>query len=231
MSAALPLALASSLAYGSADFLGGAATRGIHVLRVVVVAAPASLLVELVLWPAIGASFAPGALGWGAASGLASAAAFALLYRSLAIGPMSVLSPVTALISAALPVSVGFIEGEHLSMVAFAGVTLALIAVVAVSRGSGERGVRPTRTALVLAFGAGAAIAAQLVCLNQAPNGSGVAPLTSAGLSRPPSSSQPPSPFESESAKRGPICASPRPPAPWTRWRTSHSYSPSATAR
>jgi drug/metabolite transporter (DMT)-like permease len=177
MSGALPLALASSLAYGSADFLGGAAARGVHVLSVVVVAAPASLLVELALWPVMGASFAPAALGWGGASGLASAAAFALLYRSLAIGPMSVLSPMTALISAALPVSVGFIEGEHLNTVAFAGVTLALIAAVTVSRGSGEPDVRPTRTALALAFGAGAAIAAQLVCLNQAPNGSGVAPL------------------------------------------------------
>jgi NADPH:quinone reductase len=33
MTAALFLALASSLAYGAADFLGGAAARGAHVLR------------------------------------------------------------------------------------------------------------------------------------------------------------------------------------------------------
>jgi drug/metabolite transporter (DMT)-like permease len=177
MTAALSLALASSLAYGAADFLGGAAARGAHVLRVVVIAAPASLLVELLLWPVVGAHFASGAVAWGAASGLASAAAFALLYRTLAIGPMTVLSPVTALVSAALPVSVGLLGGERLGGLAVGGVALALVAVVVVSGGTGTRGVRPSRTALALAFGAGASIALQLVCLDQAPNDSGVAPL------------------------------------------------------
>ena len=177
MTMALLLALAGSLAYGAADFLGGLAARGAHVLRVVVVAAPASLAVELVLWPAIGAEFASRAVAWGAASGVASAAAFALLYRTLALGPMSVLSPVTALVSAALPVGVGLAGGEELSGLALAGMALALAAVVLVSAGTGLGGTRPTRTALVLAFGAGAAIALQLVCLDQAPDDSGVAPL------------------------------------------------------
>src|SRR3954471_19917392 len=167
MTAALLLALTSSLAYGAADFLGGLAARGAHVLRVVVIAAPTSLLVELLLWPAVGARFPPSAVMWGAASGVASAAAFALLYRTLAIGPMSVLSPVTALVSAALPVSVGLLQGEQVGGVAFCGVTLALVAVVVVSGGTDTRGLRPTRTALALAFGAGAAIALQLVCLAQ----------------------------------------------------------------
>jgi drug/metabolite transporter (DMT)-like permease len=173
----LLLALACSLAYGAADFLGGLAARGAHVLRVVVIAAPASLLVELLVWPAIGARFSSGAVAWGAASGFASAAAFALLYRTLAIGPMSVLSPVTALVSAALPVAVGLLSGEHLSGLALGGMTLALVAVVLVSGGTDTRSVRPSRTALALAFGAGATIALQLVCLDQAPDDSGVAPL------------------------------------------------------
>jgi drug/metabolite transporter (DMT)-like permease len=177
MTGALLLALMSSLAYGAADFLGGLAARGAHVLRVVVIAAPASLLVELLLWPAVGATFSSGAVAWGAASGVASAAAFALLYRTLAIGPMSVLSPVTALVSAALPVSVGLVEGESLGGAAIAGIALALAAVVVVSGGTDVRGLRPSRTALALAFGAGAAIALQLVCLDQAPDDSGVAPL------------------------------------------------------
>ena len=177
MTTVLILALASSLAYGVADFLGGVAARGAHVLRVVVIAAPASLVVELLLWPAVGASFPSSAVAWGAASGVASAAAFALLYRTLAIGPMSVLSPVTALVSAALPVGVGLLGGERLSAPAVAGMTLALGAVVLVSAGSDILGARPSAAALALAFGAGAAIALQLVCLDQAPDDSGVAPL------------------------------------------------------
>jgi drug/metabolite transporter (DMT)-like permease len=90
---------------------------------------------------------------------------------------MSVLSPLTALVSAALPVAVGLLEGEHLSAAAVAGMALALVAVVIVSGGSDIHGARPSTTALVLAFGAGAAIAVQLICLHQAPSGSGVAPL------------------------------------------------------
>ncbi|MFF9286658.1 EamA family transporter [Streptomyces griseosporeus] len=174
---ALLLALGSSLAYGCADFLGGLGARKAHVLRTVLVAAPASLAVELLLWPVLGASFSTAALGWGAASGVASAAAFALLYRTLAIGPMNVLSPVTALVSAALPVAVGLLQGEHLTAAGLIGLPLALLAVVLVSAGHGAGSVRPSRTALLLAFGAGAAIALQLVFLHQAPSGSGVAPL------------------------------------------------------
>ncbi|GAA2440120.1 EamA family transporter [Streptomyces glaucus] len=174
---ALLLALGSSLAYGCADFLGGLGARKAHVLRTVLIAAPASLAVELMLWPLLGASFGAGALGWGAASGVASAAAFALLYRTLAIGPMNVLSPVTALVSAALPVGAGLLRGEHLTGTALIGLPLALAAVVLVSAGHGAGAARPSRTALLLALGAGAAIALQLVFLHRAPSDSGVAPL------------------------------------------------------
>lgn len=174
---ALLLALGSSLAYGCADFLGGLGARKAHVLRTVVIAAPASLVVELLLWPVFGASFGAGALGWGAASGVASAAAFVLLYRTLAIGPMNVLSPVTALVSAALPVGVGLLQGEHLAVAGLVGLPLALVAVVLVSAGPGAGAARPSRTALLPAFGAGAAIALQLIFLHQAPSDSGVAPL------------------------------------------------------
>ena len=174
---ALLLALGSSLAYGCADFLGGLGARKAHVLRTVLIAAPASLAVELLLWPFLGASFSAGAIAWGAASGVASAAAFVLLYRTLAIGPMNVLSPVTALVSAVLPVTVGLLQGEHLGIAGLVGLPLALVAVVLVSTGGGTGSARPSRAALLLAFGAGAAIALQLIFLHQAPSDSGVAPL------------------------------------------------------
>lgn len=46
-----------------------------------------------------------------------------------------------------------------------------------VSAGHGTESGRPSRTALLLAFGAGAAIALQLDFLHQAPSDSGVGPL------------------------------------------------------
>jgi drug/metabolite transporter (DMT)-like permease len=90
---------------------------------------------------------------------------------------MSVLSPVTALVSAALPVAVGLLEVETLSALAVGGMALAFIAIVVVSGGTDLHGARPSGHALVLAVGAGAAIALQLVCLDQAPADSGIAPL------------------------------------------------------
>jgi drug/metabolite transporter (DMT)-like permease len=90
---------------------------------------------------------------------------------------MSGLSPVTAIVSAVFPVAVGLIAGERLSAWAVGGMALALAAVVIVSGGTDRRSARPSRTALLLALGAGAAVALQLICLDAAPAGSGVAPL------------------------------------------------------
>jgi drug/metabolite transporter (DMT)-like permease len=74
-------------------------------------------------------------------------------------------------------VAVGLLGGERLGGLAIGGIVLALAATVIVSGGTDTRGLRPSGTALALAFGAGAAIALQLICLDQAPSDSGVAPL------------------------------------------------------
>jgi drug/metabolite transporter (DMT)-like permease len=174
---AILFALASSLGYGCADFAGGLASRGAHVLRVAAIGAPAGLAVQLVLLPVAGGHWSAAALGWGAASGLASAVSIILLNQSLALGPMSVLSPVTAVVSALLPVAAGIIGGERLPPAGIAGIVLALAAVTAISAGGGEHATRPSRGALAMAVGAGLAIAAQLICLHQSPADSGTTPV------------------------------------------------------
>jgi drug/metabolite transporter (DMT)-like permease len=133
---AICLAVASSLGYGAGDFAGGLAARRTPVLRVVMVTLTVSLAFEVALLPAVGGRWPAAALLWGGAAGLASAAASALLYRSLALGPMSVLSPVTAVVSAALPVAAGLAAGERLTGAGACGVVLAVAAVVAVSTGT-----------------------------------------------------------------------------------------------
>jgi drug/metabolite transporter (DMT)-like permease len=174
---AVLLALACSVSYGVADFLGGLASRGAPVLRVVGLAMLASLVVEAGLLPLVGSRWSAAALTWGGLAGVASAAGFALLFRSLALGPMGVLSPVTAVVSAVLPAAFGFAEGERLGAPGVAGIALAIIAVIAVSAGSEASGHRPSAIALALAVGAGGAIAAQLVFLSKTPHDSGVIPL------------------------------------------------------
>jgi drug/metabolite transporter (DMT)-like permease len=97
------------------------------------------------------------------------------------MGPMGVLSPVTAVVSAVLPAAVGIVEGERLTVAGVVGIVLAIAAVIAVSAGTAEaepgRSHRPSPAALGLAVAAGATIAAMLVCLAQSPHNSGLAPL------------------------------------------------------
>ena len=178
---AILLALGCALAYGAADVLGGVAARPVHVVRVLAIAAPAALTVQVlaveVLGPSVAVRWSAAALGWGAASGAASVAASALLYRALALGPMGVLSPLTAVVSAVLPVTVGLADGERPPILAAAGIPLALVAIVLVTAGHGDRW--PSRPAVAFAAGAGVAIAGQLVCLQRAPaDGSGATLLT-----------------------------------------------------
>ncbi len=174
---AVVLALLSSVGYGLADFAGGLATRRAHVLLVSAIAAPASFAIELLAFPFLGGTWSSAAVAWGLGAGVANALALALLYQSLSMGPISVLSPVTALVSAVLPVAAGVGLGEVISPLAGLGIALALGATVAISASSDGHGTRPTVTALALAVGAGAAIAAQLICLDQSPTDSGVTPL------------------------------------------------------
>lgn len=171
------LSVASALAYGTADFLGGAASRKANVFRVVAISAPASLVVEALILPILGARWTAGSIGWGALSGIASAFAFALLYYALSIGPMVIMAPITAIVSAALPVAVGLAEGEHLTAAEIAGLPVAVCAImlVTVKRSVVVASVRPW--AVGVACLAGAAIATQLITLDEAPHDSGVAPL------------------------------------------------------
>lgn len=171
------LSVASALAYGTADFLGAAASRKANVFRVVALSAPASLVVEALILPILGARWSAGAIGWGALSGVGSAFAFALLYYALSIGPMVIMAPITAIVSAALPVAVGLAEGEHLATAEIAGLPVAVCAImlVTVKRSVMVAPVRPR--AIAVACLAGAAIATQLITLDQAPHDSGVAPL------------------------------------------------------
>ena len=177
MTGSLLLALACSLAYGAADFLGGLAARGAHVLRVVLIAAPASLLVEVVVWPVFGASFTPrGDRGERRpASRRRSRSRCSTARWRSGRSACSRRSPRSC--RPRCRSSVGLIGGESFGGVALVGMALALVAVVLVSGGTDASGVRPGRAALILAFGAGAAIALQLVCLDRAPDDSGVAPL------------------------------------------------------
>ena len=137
------LGLAGALVYGAADFLGGLAARRISALRVTAVGALSGVVLL-----ALGSLLVPGrwsweAVLWGGISGVTGAAAIALLYACLAIGPMSILSPLTAVTSAIVPLTWGLVTGSQLGVIAYPAFALALVAVVLVGFVPSKEAVRP----------------------------------------------------------------------------------------
>ncbi len=100
--------------------------------------------------------------------------AIALLYAALVRGQMGVVSPITAVMSGAVPVFVGLFRGEQLSAFAFAGMGLAVFAVVLVSRESTHHGGQTPLSAIGLSIAAGFAIGIYLTVIGLAPVDSGV---------------------------------------------------------
>jgi drug/metabolite transporter (DMT)-like permease len=135
-------ALAAALLYGSADFLGGAATRRAHVLSVLLVSGTAGFAV--VALAALLSGGPPRAAGivWGACAGAAGGVGFVFFYAGLAAGPMSVVAPVSALMSTVLPVAAALAEGEHPGLRVGVGALICLAAIVLVSSGGGTTGGR-----------------------------------------------------------------------------------------
>jgi len=176
------LAVLSSITYGTADFLGGLATRRhANLVAVVVVSQAAGLILLLLALPLLpAASPAARDLLWGAAGGLAGSIGLALLYRGLAIGVMSVVAPVTAVCSLVLPVAAGLFMGERPARMAVVGVLLAIVAIVLISRtGQGEEARRAT-TGLPVAIASGIVIGVFLVCLERTGPLAGLWPLVPA---------------------------------------------------
>lgn len=174
---AVLLALTSSLAYGFTDFVGGMASRRAHVLVVGIIAQPAGLVLLLAMVPLLGGENSAEALGWGALSGLSGAVAYYLLFRSLAIGPMSIASPLSALISAVLPVLAGLAFGERLGWLGVVGVLLGLVAVLLVSREHEDTPHPVTRKVVLMSLASGVFIAGFFIALERSPDDSGVWPL------------------------------------------------------
>jgi drug/metabolite transporter (DMT)-like permease len=133
-------ALGAALLYGSADFLGGMATRHAHVLSVLLVSSTAGVVITGGAALLAGGSPRGAGVAWGIAAGAAGGVGFMFFYAGLAAGPMSVVAPLSALVSTVVPVAAALAEGERLGARVYAGVLLCVAAIVLVSSG-GARAV------------------------------------------------------------------------------------------
>lgn len=175
------LALSAAVAYGVGDFLGGVAARRVPPTAVVLWSHLVGLTMLVTLAPVVGGDVTPRALAVGACAGLMGAGGVALFYRGLAVGRMSVVAPVAALLSAAVPVVAGLASGERPATAALAGIALALGAVVLVSREPASAEAPGLRwQALALAVAAGLAFGLFFVAVDSAGDGVGIWPLVAA---------------------------------------------------
>ena len=143
------LALIAAAAFGAGDFLGGLVSRRASTTGSVIVSQAfglALLLLGAPLMPA--ARVGRGDVFWGAAAGLTGGIGVALLYRALAIGPMSLVAPVTAICAVLVPVAFGLAFGEALTLTAWLGIAAAIVAVWLVGQDAhGEAAAGPAVTA------------------------------------------------------------------------------------
>ncbi|MCL2541573.1 MAG: DMT family transporter [Nocardioidaceae bacterium] len=168
--------LVSSAAYGVSDYLGGVASRRQDPLHVIAIAYPTSVLGTALLVPLVPGHVTTSGLAWGAASGAVMAFAIWWFYRALAVGPISVVSPVTAVLGAAIPVLVAVGEGDRPGLLTWTGIGLGLAGATLVSCDLGA-GRRISARTLLLTLGAGTAFALGFVLTAQVPAGSGILPL------------------------------------------------------
>ncbi len=140
-------ALAAAVLYGSADFLGGAASRHSRALSVAFLSVPVGAAVMLAAAVVSGDQAPTAGLGWAVASGVFGAVGLMVFYAGLAAGPMSVVAPVSALVSTVLPVGVAVASGEHLGAGVYAGAAVCLVATVLVSLDRGTPARPPAAAA------------------------------------------------------------------------------------
>lgn len=162
----------AALSYGVSDFVGGIASRRVAALRVVLVSYPVALVLLIVVAMPFGGQIGIPAVVWGLLSGVAQAFGVWWFYAALGAGPISVVSPLTAILVAGIPVGAGLAAGERPGVIALVGVVLALVAVVLVSREATDEDPKPhkfTPKVAWLTIGSGVAFGMNFVILDRVP--------------------------------------------------------------
>ncbi len=178
-------ALASSVVFGAADFTGGYAARRSPILTVTLISNLAALVIAAVLVAIVGGTVTTATAVWSAAAGMCGLVGIVFLYLGLAEGPARLVSPLSAVIAAIIPVVVGLVGGDQLSPRGLIGMAFALPAIwlVAAGEGGGEVGEEASeepaaeRRAVPLAVIAGLGFGLFFVCMAQTADDAGAAPL------------------------------------------------------
>lgn len=176
---AVAYGLASAAVWGAGDFSGGLATKRGNVYMVVTLSQLVGLVCLLALALLLEGTLPPARdLLFGALAGLAGVIGILALYTGLARGRMGVVAPMTAVLSASIPVIVGIVTEGIPPVLVLVGFGLAVTAVWLLSGGGKADGIR--RDELGLALLAGLGFALFFVFIDQLSTGVIFWPLTAA---------------------------------------------------
>jgi drug/metabolite transporter (DMT)-like permease len=166
--------LIASLSYGVSDFLGAFAAIRLRVIPTTTISYGAAVAVLAVVVVVTGDAWSAEVLFWGTVAGVCAVVGFVTFYAAMSRGPMSLVSPLIAVLSAAVPIAAALLLGETLPPAVWAGVVLALAAAVLIAS--------PPRTATgrlaprtgALSILSGVALGVSLIALDRAPADSGL---------------------------------------------------------
>jgi len=131
---AVLLAALSAATFGVGDFFGGLSARRMASALTTLAAQATGLVLVLLASLAVAGDPTRNDVTLGVVAGLAGAVGLILFYWAMGKGPMSVVAPVSAVMSALVPIGAGVLDGERPSAVAIVGILLGLPAIVLISR-------------------------------------------------------------------------------------------------
>lgn len=170
------LGLGSAAVYGASDFFGAFAARRIHLVTATLFNYAIATVVILIALPVLGGVGSSAAFWAGSVSGILAVIGLLAFYGVLAIGPMSLLSPIIALIQSVVPVTVSAITGQALSPLAWFAIGLAVIAILLLAPPPRRGSERISARGAVLAVFAGLTLGSSVVALDLSPHDSGIIP-------------------------------------------------------
>jgi drug/metabolite transporter (DMT)-like permease len=130
----IALALASSAAWGTSDFLGGLRSRRISALTVLLVSQPVGLVLALAFaLLAGGDSLSARDAVIAAGAGATVVMALGAFYRAMALGCVTVVATIGAL-GVLVPVTAGLVQGDRPAAIQLVGAVAGIVGVVLVAR-------------------------------------------------------------------------------------------------
>jgi drug/metabolite transporter (DMT)-like permease len=170
------LALGAAAVYGASDFFGAFAARRIHLVTATLFNYAVATIVILPAILLVGGAWSTGAIWSGVICGALAVFGLLAFYGVLAIGPMSLLSPLIALIQSVVPVAIAALTGQGLSPIGWIAIAVGLIALVLLAPAPRRGQERISPRGALLAVASGLLLGASLIVLDRAPKNSGVIP-------------------------------------------------------